>query len=247
MATRRRSSKKSGGLSPQLFSGLNQKRMASGQGNPNIGLRVQLEKSKPLPVQFMGDPDDAEYFIEIDQHQFQEEGRWNYVPCAGDDCPLCASESEVKAKRHYRFFAVIYNLNDRKLQVLEGPKTMAQLIFLRYKATRRRSARNRRPFTRRVYEITKMPTEPVSYDLAIGEDDPVSSARLAKLEAIDLQKYVTSEMERYYGNLDLPSRSALEDDIEDDDDYDDRPRRRKSSSSSSRSSRSGTTRRRRRD
>lgn len=225
-SSRSRSSGKSNskGLSPAIFGGLDKKRIES-KGGGNYGLRVVLKQGDTAPVQFLGDPDDQGCFIEYEIHGFKEDGNWQFVPCAGDDCPLCSDEDDQRRRTSYRFAAVVYNLKEKKVQILEGPKDLAQRIYYRF--SRRPSA-----FLGRVYDVTKFPTTPVTYAVDRGDDDPVAASRLEKLERPDLEKYVASEMERYYGTMEIPKSSAL-DDEEDDEEEEERPRRRRSSSSGS--------------
>lgn len=191
------------GLNPKLFSGLDKKRIEK-KSSGNFGQRVNLGKGTTLPLQFTGTPEDGDHFMEFDIHVWQE-GTWNYVPCAGDDCPLCSDEDEGRRKTSYRFIASVYNHKEKKIQVLEGPKDLAQRIFYKY-------SRKPEKFIDRVYDITKFPTQPISYGVDVGDDDPLKASVLKKETPIDLAAYVKGEMERYYGNLDTPKASALDDD-----------------------------------
>lgn len=199
------------GLSVKTFKGLSKKRMAS-KASENFGKRVRLDKGSTVPVQFLELPND---FIEYEMHAFQENGRWTYVPCIGEDCPLCQSESDQIRKTSYRFSCNVWNLKEKKVQILEGPKDLAQRIFYRYE-------RAPKKFLKRTYEITKFPTNPVSYGMDIGEDEIKSTAKLMdKLH--DLDAYVDEEARRYYGD-EVPSAKALdadEEDVEEDEDLDD--------------------------
>lgn len=267
MAKRKKSSKASSkkGLSVKTFKGLDKKRMKKGKGGP--GKRVMMKQGDTVAVQFLEDPDE---FLEFEIHNFQEDGRWEYVPCAGDECPLCESDSEKQRKTSYRFVANVYNLTEKRVQVLEGPKDLAGRIYYRYE-------RNPAKFRKRAYDITKFPTQPVSYGVDTAED--AKPVRVKDLELHDLDNYLVDELKRYYGD-ELPTVASALDDSLDSDDFetseeetsedtfgteessdfetsedteeteessDDPPPRKKSSrKSSSKSSKSNSSRRRRR-
>jgi hypothetical protein len=198
------------GLSAATFAGLNQNRMSSSAGGSN---RIKWEEGKSVPIQFLTDPTE---FREFYQHVFQDEGKWNYVPCAGDGCPLCVDEDERKRKKSYQFYAVAYDLKERKVSIAKGPKTLATQIFYRYQ---------RKPsmFLKRVYDVTRFPTTPVSYGFDIAEEPPVDTTKVK--HDIDLDEAINSELKRYYGD-DLASAikaSSLDDDdpeFEDEDEDD---------------------------
>lgn len=200
------------GLSVKTYAGLNEKRMKSGGGG---GMRVIIKQGDTVPVQFLQTP---KQFVEFDQHQWREDGVWNYVPCAGDDCPICEHEDQTRAKRHYKFIANVYDLKEKRVAILEGPKTLATQIFYRYQ---------RKPalFLKRVFDVTKFPTQPVTYGFQMAEENPV---RTSGLKLIDLDGYVQGELDRYFGDNDSMAksskkgRSALDDeDFEDEDEIED--------------------------
>jgi len=175
----------------------------------NFGKRVNLKQGDTIPVQFLQLPDE---FIEYEMHSFQENGRWTYVPCVGDNCPMCADESQAISRTSYRFAANVFNLKEKKVQILEGPKDLASRIFYRYE-------RGEAKFLKRTFEITKFPTQPVSYDVSIGEEPAVKTTSLT---LHDLDDYIVEEAKRYYGD-ELPEVSALdaEDELDDDAELDD--------------------------
>lgn len=202
------------GLSPKTFKGMNPKRF-KGKGGGSWSKRLPLKKGATIPCQFLDDPDD---FEEYEVHAWREGGRWNFVPCAGkDDCPLCASDDEQQARTSYRFCANVYNLEAKKVQVLEGGSNLATVVHNRY---------NRKPssFLKRVFDITMFPTQPVSFQCELAEEEPLKSSRLAKLEKHDLLEYIIGEMKAYYGddleNVDT-TRTSLDDDDDDDDEDED--------------------------
>lgn len=208
--TKKRKGPKSGGggLKPTIYRGLNDKRMAKGSNTP----RLILKQGDTASVQFLTS---IKEFREYDMHQFQERNRWQYVPCAGDGCPLCEDEDPDVSKVSYRFCCNVWVPKEKKALVLEGPKDLSGRIALRFKG-------NKKKFTRRIYDVSKLKTTPVSYDVERSDGrtiDPDS------VELIDLDKFITDEMERYFGDsTPKPSkrgRSSLDDDDDDDDDGDD--------------------------
>ena len=206
--------KRKKGLSVKTFAGLNEKRMkAKGGGASN---RIVIKDNDTVTVQFLTNPDK---FREYEQHSFQEDGNWQYVPCAGGECPLCQEESTQKSKKGYQFIALAYEFKERKVKILKGPKTMATQIFYRYK---------RKPgvFLKRAYDITRFPTTPTSYNFELSEESPVNIKALKT--DLDLDEYLDSELKRYYGeDFDPLADSSLEDDdddsffLDDDEDEDD--------------------------
>ncbi len=214
-ATRtKRKASASKGLSVKTFQGLNKTRMEK-KSNANAGIRVAIKQGETVPVQFLTKPDE---FTEFNQHSWKDGDRWYFVPCAGEECPLCQDEDRGRAKQSYRFAALVYNLRDKKVQILEGPKDLAGRIFYRYE---------RKPsmFLKRTYDVTKFPTTPVTYDFAIGEDDLVAMSTIkAKGKLIDIDAYLEGELKSFYGD-DLPEGSAAvtepDEDADDDEDEDD--------------------------
>jgi len=173
-----------------------------------------LKPGETCTVQFLSKPED---FTEFETHSWSDGSRWNFVPCAGDECPLCQDEDSDKRKKSYRFACLVYSFRDKAVKVLEGPKDLAGRIFFRYE---------RKPtmFTKRTYEITKLATTPVSYDFAVGEDDLVSAATLKKAsEKVSVDEYLELELKAFYGN-ELPEASgkglAEEPDEDEDEDED---------------------------
>lgn len=196
------------GLTPKTFGGLSKSRSATGGGSSFP--RVKMKDDETVSVQFFGDITDETAFKEFDQHQWRDKN-WNYVACLGKNCPLCDDEDEDVAKARYRFVALVYNLEEKQVQVLEGPGTLAQRIILKYE-------KRKKSFLRRVWDITRLDTTPTSYDVDTSDEDPVDLKGKKKL---DLQAYIDESAKRYFGK-DVPrggSKSALDDD--DEDDYDD--------------------------
>lgn len=195
------------GLTPKSFGGLSKTRSATSGGSAFPRVKF-TDKDPSVTVQFFGDITDETCFKEFEQHQWRDK-HWNYVACLGKKCPLCEDEDEDVAKSRYRFVALVYNLGDKQVQVLEGPSTMAQRIILKYE-------RKQKSFSRRAWDITRLDTTPVSYDVDQSDDDPVDLKGKKKL---DLQAYIDESAKRYFGK-DVPrggSKSALDDD----DDYED--------------------------
>lgn len=201
------------GLKPKTFKGgLNSKRIESrtggGGGNKNS---LQYKVGEMRVVQFFGKPSDDSMFMEFEQHQFRDGSRWNYVPCGGEGCPLCDHENDEVSKTRHRFVAAIWSFKDKASKILEGPNDLATRLIYRYKRAPER-------FTHRTFEVSKLKTEPVSYDVSVGEERAI---RLTDKEPLDLEKYLIEQMERYYSaNGDASSGPSTLDDDEDEDDED---------------------------
>lgn len=190
----------------ETYKGLNKKRIEAGGGG--AGQRLKFEAGETVAVQFLTDPDDfSEYYI----HSFREDGQWRYVPCAGKkECALCQDEDSDKAARKYHFACNVYNLKEKKVQVLEGGKEIATSIFFRY-------SRKPKSFTKRVYEITRFDGTRTTYDVTPGEDEAVKTD---KLKLVDLENYLNEQLKRYWGE-DMPTESAMDDDDDEEDDESD--------------------------
>lgn len=193
-------------LKAQFHKGLTKKKMAKRSGGS--GPRVKVEDDKPNTLQFYVDPDE---FTEFEQHGWQSGGRWYFVPCAGEGCPLCTSEDDRQRKTNYRFAAPVYDLKKKESSILEGPQTMAAIIFRRYESAERRRAGL---FRRKVWDVTRFSGTPTTFDCEESEHAAKNPANLP--EALDTAKYVQSQMERYYENADADV-SALDDDFGGDD------------------------------
>jgi hypothetical protein len=191
------------GLSVKTFSGLSKSRMAPKSNS--FGMRTRLDTGTPVPVQFYGAPD-SDTFVEYDTHVFKEDGKWVYVPCLGDACPLCQDEDRDRSKTTYRFVASVYNLKEKKAELLEGPKDLANRVFYRYE-------RKKAMFLKRTFEITKLDTTPVQYDVAQGDEDPVS---LRNIKALDPNEYIETQAKQYYGENGPSVKTALDEDDDED-------------------------------
>lgn len=196
------------GLTPRSFGGLNKSRMQTGSGSSFP--RVKMKDDETVSLQFFGAINDPESFKEFDQHQWRDKN-WNYVACLGKNCALCEDEDDDVAKARYRFVALVYNLEEKQVQVLEGPGTMAQRIALKYE-------KRPKTFAKKVWDVTRLDTTPTSYDIDTSDEDPID---LKGKKRLDLQAYIDESARRYFGK-DIPrggAKSALDDD--DDEDYDD--------------------------
>lgn len=192
------------GLNPKTFKGLNKKRMAKKTGNFN---RLALKQNDSAVVQFMTGIDE---FLEYEVHNFRDGARWVYVPCAGDDCPLCADEDYDVSKTTYRFACNVYVFKEKKVLILEGPKDLAGRIANRY-------AKRKKSWLKRTWEVSKYGTTPVSYDVESADNRPV---RTDGMKLHDLLDYVKGEISRYFGD-DMPTSKSGPSSLDEDDDWDD--------------------------
>jgi hypothetical protein len=199
-----------GGMA-RVYKGLNKARYTQKGGSGN---RVMMKESQTVPLQFLTDPSG---FVEYDEHQFKVGGQFSYVPCIGDDCPLCDDEDRDISKSRYTMLANVYNLKEKKVQILKGGKDLAGKIMLRFERAEKKKPGT---FLKRVFDITPMPGAFRTYDVAVAEEDPV---KIANLTAFDLEEEVEKSIKEYYGdNLpDGSSKSSLDSDDDDDDDDED--------------------------
>lgn len=195
------------GITPKTFGGLNKSRMQTGSGSAFP--RVKMKDGETVSLQFFGPINDENAFKEFDQHQWRDKN-WNYVACLGKNCPLCDDEEADVAKARYRFVALVYNLGDKQVQILEGPGTLAQRISLKYE-------KRPKTFVKKVWDITRLDTVPTSYDVDTSDEDPIA---ISGKKRLDLQAYIDESASRYFGK-DIPkggAKSALDDDDYEDDD-----------------------------
>lgn len=194
-----------------VFGGLNKSRYAK----KGVGAdRIQLGQGDSGTFQFVAPITDEKMWKEIWQHQFND-GGWKYVPCLGDDCPLCDDDERDVSKTTYRFFTVVWDSKEKKLAVLEGPKDLSGRIARKFSKAEKRKKGS---FLTQTYEITKLKTTPVSYEVDEGGKKAVS---IDLKKAPDLDAYIEDQKLRYFGD-DLPKskkgkkkepkRTALDDD-----------------------------------
>lgn len=186
-----------GGLSVKTFGGLNEKRYTKGQSVD----RVTFKKGETVTVQFVAPIDDSAQWKEIDQHQFQDDG-WKYVPCLGDDCPLCDDEDRDVSKTSYRFFTNVYDFSQKRFAVLEGPKDLSSRIARKFKQAEKRK---KGKFLKTVYDVSKLDQSPVTYEVDIEDDRKPVTVDPKKL--IDLDAYIQGQAKRYFGD-DMPSEGS---------------------------------------
>ncbi len=240
MTTRRRrsaSAAPSGGLTTKAFGGLNKNNYT--KKATTFGQAIRFKEGERETVQFAGDPDDPDCFKEFFQHSWKDGQRWYFVPCTGDDCPLCEEEDQDKAKQTYRFIAKVYDFKEKKVRIMEGPKDLAGRIVYQWE-------RSKSKFLTKVWDVMPLATQPRTYQVdyndearakRVIEDDPKN--------VVNLDKYLEDSLKSFYGEDGLvKGKSSLDDD--DDDAVEDRPvRRKRRSTSSSASSKSNTRRPRR--
>ena len=207
---KRKLSKPSGPIGPKMFSGLNDKRMQSGAGR--FADRTKFVQGDTIEVQFL---DLIGEFVEYDQHQFRDGGKWKYVPCGGDNCPLCADDDPEVSKTHYRFSCNVWNHDTKRVEVFEGPKTLGTLIAKRYKKIAKKAGSDekklRKLWTNSVWEMSKMKTQPVSFDMDEGDSSAVAPAKWEGKKH-DLQKNIIEQFRFYFGDdVDIRALDAKED------------------------------------
>lgn len=215
---KKKSKAPSGPLVGASFGGLSRSRMASGQ---TFSKRLRFDKKKSSLVQFWAEPDDGEAFKEYSVHSFKEDGNWKFVPCSGDNCPLDTDEDDEKRKKKYRFAAQIFDHADGEPKIMEGPKDLAQRIFSKYEKLVEKGRGDR--FSRMVWEVSQLPTVPVSYEVDTTEE---SAKKLSKFEPASIQEYIDGEIQRYHGDA-KPKKSSLV--ARDEDDADEAPKKSKKS------------------
>lgn len=208
--TKKKKGRGDGDLAPVIYKGLSDKRMAKGSATN----RCRVDKGKTVTVQFLNAPDDMR---EFDQHQFQDGGKWQYVPCIGKDCPLCDDDDDQVSRTHYRFICNVWNFSTKRVEILEGPKTLAGRIKYRWK-------KRKDSFLKRTYDVSKFDTQPVEWDVESADDNALPSSKRKGLKLYDLDKDIKESLQRWFGdNTPEPktSKTALDDDdYEEDDEYD---------------------------
>lgn len=201
---------KSSGLSVRTFGGLNKSNYTK---KGNFGDFVKMDVGDTVLVQFVANIDDDQWWKEIEQHVFKEKGKWQYVPCLGDNCPLCQDDDPEVAKTSYRFFTVVYDFAEKRLAILEGPKDLSGRIAFRYE-------KKRKSFLSRTWDVSKLKTTPVSYDVE-SADKKAKEIDEEKLATFDLDKMLHAKAVRYFGeDLDAAKKGSKKSALDDDDDED---------------------------
>lgn len=249
MTARRRrstSAKPSGGLTTKAFGGLNKKNYEKKAST--FGQRIKFVEGERVTVQFAGAPDDEDAFKEFFQHSWQEGKKWNFVPCTGDDCPLCEEEDSDKAKTSYRFIAKVYDFGTKKMSIMDGPKDLAGRIVYQWE-------RSPSKFLKKVWDVMPLATTPRSYQVDFN-DEVRPKLDLSSLDdtknPVDLDKYLEDSLKAFYGQDGLVlGKSSLDDEEfqeDDDEDEDDAPapRRRRETARKSTATRTNRKRRARR-
>lgn len=190
------------GLSVRTFGGLNEENYTAGSG---FGDRFKFEKKgKAYPVQFVAGIDDDSQWIEFWQHQFRDNKSWAYVPCLEDDCPLCQDEDEEVRKRRYRFVTNVFDLKEKKMKILEGPKDLSSRIARRWES-KKTAKKVKVGFTEQVYGLVQNDTQPVSYDVEVLED---TGKKIDPKDCYDLQAYIDSAAQRFYKGKPVASKKS---------------------------------------
>lgn len=174
------------------------------------GIFFWLRKGEVKPIQFLETP---EQFVEYYVHQFQdEEDRWRYIPCLVKRCPLCREEGEA-GKRRYRFATNVWNVLERKVQILEGGTQLGALILQRYE---------RRPssFLDRIFDLGKLGRTPVMYDLVPTEDRGLDESKRRQLKLHDVESYIQDQAIQYYGQGDEDEEREIPHDEKEDEEED---------------------------
>lgn len=183
------------GMVPTHRTGMKKKELEQGGGK--MGDTAYIKKGGTLPVQFLQTPDE---FLVYQEHSWQEDGKWHFVPCLGEDCPLCEDESDDRRKRGYQWACNVFNHQLKKVQVFKGGKDLGNRIYTKHE---------KKPtmFTKRVWEVTKFATSPITFEVGISEDDKPIDVSEQKL--IDLEEWLTKEVSDFYGE-DEPTASSLD-------------------------------------
>lgn len=198
-----------GPIAPKIFTGLNEGRMASTAGR--FADRTKFQQGDTVELQFL---DPITSFAEYDQHQFRDGGKWKYVPCGGENCPLCADDDPEVAKVHYRFSCNVYNHDTKRVEVFEGPKTVSQLVAKRYKKIVAKAKGNENKalklWQNATWQLSKMKTQPVTFDMEEGDNDPVSTKKWEG-KLFDLSANIIEQFKFYFGaDVDVRALDAKE-------------------------------------
>lgn len=196
-------------LSAKIYSGLSAERLAKKSG----GNRLIINKKNPTKtVQLL---DEIEEMKEYDMHSFREGRGWVYVPCAGEECPLCDDEDDEVSSIAYRAAANVWSFDDNAVLVLEGGKEIFGKIGRRIEKAKQK----KKDIRKTTLEISRIEGDRVSYDVDSGDEDPIDFKPLLK-KRHDLDAFVNDQIARYYkddnsGPKKASKKSALDDDDED--------------------------------
>lgn len=184
------------GKGPKIFSGLNEKRMSS-SGGGKFADKTAFKIGDTVTLQFL---DPISDFREYDQHQFLEEGKWRYVPCGGDSCDLCGSVDDKISRQNYRFSCNVWNHTTARVEVFDGPKSLGAMIARKYRRVADRAGESKAAdaWREKVWDVSKLNTQPVTFEIEEGDPDPVSSRRYEG-KKWDIDKSILDSFNYYWG------------------------------------------------
>lgn len=113
-----------------FFTGVDEmKEVKAGGGS---GQEIRLKDGEHVRVWFLVD---AEEIVNYREHQFEEDGNWNFVPCTGAGCSLCKSPKESVAKNTYRFLVPVWDISNKVVSFMKGSidlKDKLLVLFAKY-------------------------------------------------------------------------------------------------------------------
>lgn len=190
--------------SAKTFKGIKKKNLEK----KAFGDAVFVPKTGILSVQFLDGPDQwDEYYT----HIWQEGATWKFVPCTmEEDCELCNHEDSKIKRQNYQFAAHILNIDEKKVQILTGPKALAARLFAKFERSEETASGS---FVKRVWDLSRL--EDAGYDVERSEKKAINPKGMSRP---DIDKYLEDQMNRYYGD-NKPSVEELVDDVPAEDEW----------------------------
>jgi ribosomal protein L37E len=110
-----------------FFTGVDEmKEVKAGGGS---GQEIRLQDGESVRLWFLVD---AEEIVNYREHQFEEEGNWNFVPCTGAGCPLCKSPKEKVSKNTYRFLVPVWDIKNKQVSFMKGSIDLKDKLLVLY-------------------------------------------------------------------------------------------------------------------
>ncbi len=174
-------------------------------GKEGQGQVIYLKPDTDIRLRFFTEPDDWRYYTE---HQFQENGRWQNVPCIGEGCPLC--ESEV-GRQSDRILIPVWDVERKKVRLLKAGSRLAQDLLKFYQKGK---------LLDRDYNLMRE-GEGIDTRYLLDAEDKEKRPEAKKAEAPDLDDILEGWVKSYYsgsGNGPKKSKSKDEEEFEEDED-----------------------------
>ncbi len=155
------------------------------------GAEFILKKGEP-PLTFQAYTDDEDGWIEATRHVWSvnRDGKkfWNFIPCAGEDCPMCEDE-ETYGRPGKVNIVPVYNVKEDKAGYVTLGSKQARLFL---NAMDQCANGKYGSFTERVWTFSRVETKPIDYSLK--QDEKRDTKPLKSLPAAITEKQINEDL-----------------------------------------------------